>query len=402
MKPESDRTVPVQDFMISTQLDHSLLLGYADLEQTAFGLLPHRLPAKARAQSSDPQLAMVESEPSGVRIRFRSVATRIELDVLPTRRQIVGVPPRPSGVYDLCIDGRLVGQQSAKSATILRIDMSSGTAVREAGAPQTLRFDGLDDRDKLVEIWLPHNEITELGALRTNAPIVAVTKTSKPLWLHHGSSISHGSNAASPTGIWPVVAASEVGLDLMNMGFGGSAMLDPFTARAMRDAPADLISVKIGINLVNADLMRLRAFGPAVHGFLDTIREGQPDTPLVVISPIYCPIHETTPGPGMFDLEALARGEMKFLALGKQEEVRSGKLTLTVIREHLRAIVSQRASDDANIHYLDGLDLYGEQDHARLPLPDSLHPDAETHRLIGGRFASFLRDKTLPGTAESA
>ncbi|MAU23254.1 MAG: hypothetical protein CMH13_22420 [Martelella sp.] len=28
--------------------------------------------------------------------------------------------------------------------------------------------------------------------------------------------------------------------------------------------------------LVNADLMRLRAFGPAVHGFLDTIRDGLP------------------------------------------------------------------------------------------------------------------------------
>ena len=53
----------------------------------------------------------------------------------------------------------------------------------------------------------------------------------------------------------------------------------------MRDTPADLISVKIGINLVNTDLMRLRAFGPAVHGFLDTIREGHPTTPLLVVSP---------------------------------------------------------------------------------------------------------------------
>lgn len=43
--------------------------------------------------------------------------------------------------------------------------------------------------------------------------------------------------------------------------------------------------------------MRLRAFGPAVHGFLDTLREGHPTTPLLVISPIYCPLHENTPGP---------------------------------------------------------------------------------------------------------
>ena len=45
--------------------------------------------------------------------------------------------------------------------------------------------------------------------------------------------------------------------------------------------------------------MRRRAFTPAVHGFLDTIREGHPDTPLLVVSPILCPIHEDTPGPTM-------------------------------------------------------------------------------------------------------
>jgi hypothetical protein len=44
----------------------------------------------------------------------------------------------------------------------------------------------------------------------------------------------------------------------------------------MRDTPADVISLKIGINLVNTDLLRLRAFTPAMHGFLDTIREGHP------------------------------------------------------------------------------------------------------------------------------
>lgn len=394
--------MPTHDLMTSTQIDQSLLRGCVELEPTEFGLLPHRLPAKARAQSSDPQLSMVETEPSGVRLVFRTAATAIELDVLPTRRQIVGVPPRPAGVYDLCVNGRLEHQKSAQGAQILRIDMSSGTTVREPGELETLHFDGLSSDEKLVEIWLPHNEITELGDLRTNAPIVAVPDKTKPLWVHHGSSISHGSNAASPTGIWPHIAASLTGLELMNMGFGGSAMLDPFTARAIRDTPADIISVKIGINLVNADLMRLRAFGPAVHGFLDTIREGHPDTPLLVISPIYCPIHETTPGPGMFDLEALAMGETKFVALSKPEEVGSGKLTLAVIREHLKAIVEQRANHDANIHYLDGRALYGEEDHARTPLPDRLHPDAETHRIIGGRFAPFLEEKAAPLTATKA
>ncbi len=145
----------------------------------------------------------------------------------------------------------------------------------------------------------------------------------------------------------------------MNMGFGGNALLDPFTARAIRDRPADIISLKIGINLVNADLMRVRAFVPAVHGFLDTIRDGHPETPLLVVSPIYCPIHEMTPGPGTFDLDALAKGETTFVALGKPEETRAGKLNLSIVREHLKAIVEQRVRDDANMYYFDGLQLYG-------------------------------------------
>ncbi|RBO90936.1 SGNH/GDSL hydrolase family protein [Pseudochrobactrum asaccharolyticum] len=381
------------NLIISTPIDTSLMRGFVELEKTTVGLLPHRLPVNARTQFSDPQLALIETETSGVRLEFKTSATTIEIDVLPTRREIVGIRPRPNGVYDLCINGRLERQQSAKSATILLTDMSAGTTVRKDGPLQTLRFDGLPSGKKLIEIWLPHNEITELCALRANAPIEPLPNTEKSVWVHHGSSISHGSNAKSPTEIWPIIAARATGMDLMNMGFSGNALLDPFTARAIRDRRADFISVKIGINLVNMDLMRLRAFGPAVHGFLDTIRDGHPDTPLLMISPIYCPIHETTPGPGMFDLKALAEGQTKFLASGNSEEVQTGKLTLTVIRQHLQRIVEERSSHDPNIHYLDGLMLYGEQDHARLPLEDRLHPDAEVHRLIGQRFAPLLQSR---------
>lgn len=59
-------------------------------------------------------------------------------------------------------------------------------------------------------------------------------------------------------------------------------MLGPYTARTMRDPPAYLISAKIGVNLVNGDVMRLRAFTPAADGFLDTIREGHPATPILI------------------------------------------------------------------------------------------------------------------------
>lgn len=375
--------------MHTTPLTADLIRGALDLERTEHGLLPHRLPARARAQCADPQLHMAESQPSGVRLVFRTRACTVELDTLPTKRVYVGAPPRPDGVYDLLVDGRPAGSASVTGGNTLTIDMAAGTAEQRPGPVGTVRFTGLPATVKDVEIWLPHNETTELVALRTDAPVEPVPDRVRRVWLHHGSSISHGSDAASPTTTWPALAASLGGVELINLGLGGSALLDPFTARTLRDTPADLISVKLGINLVNTDLMRLRAFGPAVHGFLDTIREGRPDTPLLVVSPILCPIHEDTPGPCAPDFGALSSGRLRFRATGDPSERAYGKLTLEVIRDELALIVRRRATEDPHLYYLDGRDLYGEADSAELPLPDDLHPDAATHRRIGERFAAL-------------
>ncbi|BET45607.1 SGNH/GDSL hydrolase family protein [Kitasatospora aureofaciens] len=374
------------DDWITTPITRDLLRGALDLERTEHGLLPHRLPASARAQNNDGQLAMAESQPSGVRLALRTRATALELDTLPTKRAYVGAPPRPDGVYDLLVDGRPAGRGSVAGGNTLTIDMTTGTAGVEPGPVGTLRFTDLPEGDKDIEIWLPHNETTELVALRTDAPVGPAPDTGRRVWLHHGSSISHGSDAASPTTTWPALAASLGGVELVNLGLGGGALLDPFTARAMRDTPADLISVKIGINVVNADLMRLRAFGPAVHGFLDTVREGHPTAPLLVVAPILCPVHEDTPGPLAPDS---TDGRVRFVATGDPAERASGKLTLNVIRDELSRIVTQRAADDENLYYLDGRELYGPADAADLPLPDDIHPDAATHRLIGERFAKL-------------
>lgn len=369
---------------ITTPVTVDLLRGHLDVERTAHGLLPHRLPAPARRQIPDDQLAVAEAQPSGVRLVFRTRATAIDLDTLPTKRAYRGLPAPADGVYDLLVDGRLAGQTTAPGGNVRTIDLATLTVELAEGPPGTARFTGLPARDKQVEIWLPHTEITELIALRTDAPIAPAPADGRRVWLHHGSSISHGSNAAHPTAIWPALAAVQSGVELVNLGFSGSALLDPFTARAMRDIPADLISLKIGINVVNADAMRLRAFVPAVHGFLDTVRDGHPDTPLLVVSPILCPVQEDTPGPLVPDMD----GEtLRFKAVGDPAERAAGRLTLTVIRDALARVVEQRSPDDPNLHYLDGRDLYGEADHAEFPLPDAIHPDPAGHRRIGENFA---------------
>ncbi|NYF15468.1 hypothetical protein HDC37_000280 [Microbacterium sp. AK009] len=370
--------------MITASLVPDLVLGAAEIESTERGLRPHRLPRHVRERDADPQLTLMEAQPSGVRLRFTTAATTAALELHTTRVAYRGFA-RPRGAVDVVIDGVSAGSHELSGGDALELDMQTGATTLASGAPDTIEVPLPGAGEKIVELWLPHNEQVDIVSLRADAPVRPAPSTD-PVWLHHGSSISHGSNAATPAGIWPVVAARRAGVQLQNLGFGGSALVDPFLARVIRDTPADLISVKLGINVVNLDAMRVRSFVPAVHGFLDTIRDGHPETPLVLVSPIFCGIHESTPGPGGVDPVAAAAGETRFIATGTPGDTAAGRLTLEVIREALAQVVAAR-SDDAHLHYLDGLDLYGPEDAEDLPLPDDLHPGPEAHALIGARFA---------------
>ncbi|WP_205687433.1 SGNH/GDSL hydrolase family protein [Cellulomonas endophytica] len=373
--------------------------GAAWLEATADGLLPHRLPAWTRDQQPDDFMRMCDEQPAGVRLRFRTAARRLALVVRVHRGTLspdsdATVPGEP---FDLVVDGQVAARAAAGAAGPLVLDPLLRT-TRTGAAPVTrVAFDLAADgppsagavRD--VEVWLPYRERVHLLALEAEAPVEAPAPVAAPRWVHHGSSISHGASAASPTGTWPVVAAATAGLDLVNLGFSGNAVLDPFVARTIRDAPAGLISLKLGINVVNGDTMRRRAFAPAVDGFLDTVREGHPTTPLLVVSPILCPMVEDVPGPTRID-PAAPPGAPVFETLGRTEEVAEGKLSLGAIREVLASVVERRrAAGDTALAYLDGRELYGWDDWAELPMADLLHPDPPAHRRMGERFADVAR-----------
>jgi hypothetical protein len=370
--------------MITTILNTEFVDGVAELEPVDRGLRPHRLPRNVRERDADPQLSLMEAQPSGARVAVVTDARRIELEVHATRVSY-RMMPRARGAIDVVIDGAHFQSYPLTGGDALELDVATGTGSTTAGGIDSIVLDELAPGRKTVEFWLPHNEAVDLVGLRSDAPLEPAPR-SGPLWVHHGSSISQGSNAAHPTGIWPVIAARRAGARLHSLGFGGSALVDPFLARVIRDAPADVISVKLGINVVNLDAMRLRSFVPAVHGFLDTIRDGHPATPLLLVSPLFCGIHEETPGPGSIDVASIGTDAVQFTATGTRGDTAQGRLTLQVIRDALAEVIGARR-DDPHLHYLDGLELYGAADAEDHPLPDALHPDGETHRLIGTRFA---------------
>jgi lysophospholipase L1-like esterase len=360
-----------------------LVVGAQDLQRTRDGVFARRLPAWMDAQMPDPGLDMMARMTSGVRLSLRTDAREIELDVLETGLQIAG-EPRREATFDLCIGGGLVSRQTATAGRTLVVDrLRVPPAIRmDPGTASTLRFAGLAEGLKDIEIWLPQSAMVELLAMRiTGGHQLDRSVSPRPLWIHYGSSISHGMEASGPSATWPAVSTRLAGLDLTSFGFAGQCLLDGGVARAMRNVPADLITLKLGVNVVNWDAMRERAFVPAVLNFLDLLRDVHTTTPIVVISPIFCPLVETSPGPTLRSAAGIYVPE-------RTTELSEGALSLSRIRQLLAQIVARRSNSDENLAYLDGLELFASGDAG--DLPDLLHPNAAGHERMGERFARVL------------
>jgi len=360
--------------------------GALHVEAVEDGISISRLPGWTRAQDGgDLMIGRASSESSGVRLVLTTAASWIELEMTFTRVSLewLGFPARPAAVC-LTTGGGHEESVFFEEGDILQVGDRDQPPVTVPGSPSIVRFElPPADGDQTVEIWLPHNSSIRLHRLRADSELRPGNRTG-PRWIHYGSSISQAAAADTPLGVWPVIAARELGLDLLNLGLGGSAHLDPFVARSIRNEPAELITLKLGINVVNGATFRKRTFGPAVHGFLDTIREGQPKTPVVVIGPIFCPAHEETPGPTMSE-----NGTVRGSDIPRRPN--DGQLTLVEIRKILASIVESRAANDPNLYFLDGLRLFGAGDAEYLP--DGLHPNAAGYELMGKRFTAITRSE---------
>lgn len=352
--------------------------GASQIIQTARGITFSRLPKWTYEQHAHaPIVAKIAERLSGVHLEIVTAATKISV--------------RYRSLRDSNPSANWTAGPSTISVTTDSFDASvshSNGDLRVWDGEQILEvIDGEDSvadfelpptsSTRLVKIWLPHNCPIELISLDLNA-LWQPAETHSHKWVHYGSSISHCEDAASPLEVWPVAAAQALGLSITNLGLGGCANLEQFAARTIRDLPADLISLKLGINVVNGANLTSRTFAPAVHGFLDTIRDKHPETPILIISPICCPGHENNPGPSETNEQGLVVGQ----EFSRHSWI--GELTLTGIREILAEIVSTRSARDPNLFYLNGLELFDAVE--AQTMPDGIHPDAEGYRLIAQHF----------------
>ena len=304
-------------------------ISFHDTEQWR---MPWRIPYEDRALFPPDALRERASMPAGVRISFRSDTETVAGSV---------VPAAESSPLDLYCDGKFHGSAELEGRDGFRVE-------------------GLPGGEKLVELWMPQHGEFRLRHLEvSDGAGLEPYDDRRPRWVAYGSSITHCRTAASPSLTWPAVAARACDLNLTCLGYGGGCHLEPMVARMMRDLPADYLSMKVGINMYNAASIGLRTFMPATIGFVHILREKHPDTPLAVISPIYSASRENTENTVGFTLSAM-RSEVA------------------------EAVSIMQARGDGNLHYVDGLELFGP-DMAHM-LPDDLHPDAEGYQAMGRNF----------------
>ncbi len=301
-----------------------------------------------------PGLQVMASFPAGVRVRFATDSTEIIFNTEPAEDLTGGVKNLPNLKVDLCIDGKLHKSLPFKIGDV------------------EFRFSDLPARMKTVELWLYPMVPFKLRSIEfPDNAVIEKREDNRPRWIVWGSSITHCVGATSPSQSWPSIVAREKNLNLTCLGFGGQCHGEPMVARLIRSLPADLISVKLGINIHGLGSLSRRTFHPVVLGIIANIRDGHPNTPLVMCSPIFCQPRESEPS--------------------------SSGISLEMMREDIqKAVESFRKRGDKNIHYLNGLDLIGpiQQKH----LPDNVHPDGEGYKILGHNFIHAVFDKLMINT----
>ena len=291
---------------------------------------PWRLPFSELHLFPDSLIARAE-KPSGVRLRFKTNSTRIGMNVIPDEN---------IRLFDLMVKGKFL--QTA------RLDKLK----------ESILFEGLTTDDKIVEIWLPQfYPVCIRNILIDSNAYLKIVEDFRPRWITYGSSITHNMRAHSPSQTWPALVARKHDLHLTSLGYAGQCHLDPLVARVIRDLPAEFITLKVGVNILITQSLSPRMLEANLIGFIKTIREGHPKTPLIVISPIICPLWEKQKN--IFDLN-----------IGDVRKIIKTKIELL------------RNAGDKELTYCSGLKLFGE-DIAEEYMPDNIHPNGDGYKIMG-------------------
>ena len=181
-------------------------------------------------------------------------------------------------------------------------------------------------------------------------------------WVAYGDSIAEGWVASGPSGAWPAIVGRTHRLDVCNMGYAGSARGEIVSAEHVAALDADVISIAHGTNCWTRIPFSVEMMRAGTAAFIEVVRQGHPETPIVVASPVVRPDAETTPN-----------------RLGA---------TLTDLRLAMEQVAQARVdSGDKRLTLVPGGDIIGPE-----LLADGIHPGDEGHRVLAEVIGGAVRD----------
>lgn len=321
--------------------------GAVSLDVNENGVQPWRLPFAER-QLFNESLQWRGATAAGVRLTLVSDTTSIALEAEP----VMDWTPfnfDAEWTFDLLVDGELHGR------------------VKQPCTNGSVRFEDLPEGAHRLELYLPQFSPVRVQRLAVDAEAsVEAYCDSRPRWTIYGSSITHCRAASGPSETWPALVANKCGLNLTCLGFGGNCHIEPMVARMIRDLPADLITLKLGINCISGSL-GARTFPAAVLGLVQVIREKHPETPIAFVSPIAYPPHETEPNFVGYTIEMMRRDI---------EDV------------HQRLL----EAGDPNLIYVNGLEVF-DADLIAQYATDQCHPNGDGIEVMAENFDRAVMSK---------
>jgi lysophospholipase L1-like esterase len=276
-----------------------------------------RLPVRLKDTYRQPVWDLAQ-DPSGGRIRFRT-----DSSVLAIRLEY----PEPPGMKNMHAFGQT-------GVDLYADGVYRGTAIadRDSKPGKTIENTYFKDQpriDREITLYLPlYMPVKVLGiGLDAEAQVQPAKPfaASEPV-VFYGTSITQGGCASRPGMSYQAILGRMLNLDFVNLGFSGNGMGEPELARAVASLNASVFVLDFAQNNPTVDSLA-QVYAP----FLETIRSAHPETPVLVITPIYA-AHESW----------------------------SRDARLEDMRELIRKVAAQRiAAGDRHLEIIEGTDLLG-------------------------------------------
>ncbi|SFE58930.1 GDSL-like Lipase/Acylhydrolase family protein [Paenibacillus algorifonticola] len=186
---------------------------------------------------------------------------------------------------------------------------------------QSMRFDA-----ELVRVLLPYDwECRYISIEGEVLPPLAEQSPTRKM-LSYGSSITHGGDALGPSGTYAMRTAEKLGVDLISMGFAGSAHMDEAAARYIASREDwEFATFEMGINVFR--IWEPEQFAEKVRSFVQAIAEQHRDRWLFFTDMFTC-VHDAEDNPKAEQFRRIVQENVEQLGLPNAVYI-SGRKLLT-------------------------------------------------------------------------